>query len=279
MLNFNRNNKGLAGISYLGLAGISSSCLKAIMSILVFGDDIRNATIVTSNYTHCFLLEVETYDFVAVKSGFSSGYAGEGPSALELVLRLLYQRQVPIREVFVDAELINRLDMSSLTSVDVKYILDDKNFRRGSQWIDYMERNGAKHPLNFGIWRSFPDVIPYAQIDLRIYDIALQFSFEPDVALLNGYRRLEGFVKKRTGLTESGSKLFAQAFQGNSPKLTWTSVDQAEINGRGSLFSAAYMAFRNPRAHKEPGKDSSWDFSEFMILNTLFRLEAQATEK
>jgi Protein of unknown function (Hypoth_ymh) len=84
---------------------------------------------------------------------------------------------------------------------------------------------------------------------------------------------------KRSGLNEVGSKLFAQAFQGDTAKLTWASLNQAEINGRGSLFSAAYMAFSNPRAHNEISSSNQRNYSELMLFNTLFQLEAEATEK
>jgi hypothetical protein len=81
--NLMKKNDDLSGISYVGLGGISLTCAKAVMSILVSGDDIQKATILTSNNAHGFLLQIGEDDLVAVKSGFSSGYKGEGPSALE----------------------------------------------------------------------------------------------------------------------------------------------------------------------------------------------------
>jgi Protein of unknown function (Hypoth_ymh) len=274
-----KNNDDLSGISNVGLGGISLTCAKAVMSILVSGDDIQKATILTSNNAHCFLLQIGEDDLVAVKSGFSSGYKGEGPSALELVLRLFDQRRIPIREVLVDADMIRRLDASALKSSDIEFVANDKNARRRAKWLDYVEREGASYPNNLGIWRSFLDVISYSQIDHRIHDRALHFPFEPDIALLKGYRRLEGLIKKRTGLNEIGSKLFAQAFQGDTAKLTWASLNQAEINGRGSLFTAEHMALRNPRAHNEISCSKQRNYSERMLLNTLFQVEAEATGK
>jgi hypothetical protein len=270
--------KQLAGISYLGLAGVSRSCVKAIMYLLMSDDEIRAATVLTSNKSHCFLFECHEYDFVAIKSGFSSGYSGEGPTALELVLRLIEQRNIPIREVLVAPQLIARLDQSALKTEDLEFVSSKANFRRGEQWRNYVDRDNARHTDVKSLWRTFPQVISLAQIDHRIQDLVIQFITDSDTALMGAYRRLEDIVRERTDSDEIGSKLFSQAFLGASAKLTWEGLDSGERIGRGNLFCGAFMAFRNPRAHKEKGNAFNSAFSELMILNTLFRLEAEATK-
>jgi Protein of unknown function (Hypoth_ymh) len=268
--------KQFAGISYLGLAGVSRSCIKAIMHLLMTGQEIRSAILLTSGKSHCVLLDCEEYDLVAVKSGFSSGYSGEGPTALELVLRLLDQRKIAIREVLVDSQVIARLDQSALKNDDIEFITNEKNIRRGGSWMYYVERENARHAEAKSLWRSFPQAIAFSQIDYRIQDLVIDFLSAPDSALLSGYRRLESIVRMRIGSEEVGSKLFSQAFQGATSKLTWKELDSGERNGRGSLFSAAFMAFRNPRAHEEKSKGFDSPFAELMLLNTLFLLEADA---
>lgn len=107
-------------------------------------------------------------------------------------------------------------------------------------------------------------------------DLAISFWEAPDDKLLKGYRRLEDLVRERTQFHEHGVKLFSQVFLGNSPKLTWQTADNTERTGRGNLFTGAYMAHRNPRAHRELKSYQDAQLSEFLLLNHLFRLENES---
>src|SRR5271154_174862 len=124
IFHMNRNRKKLpAGIEYVGLSGITAECKDAIMRLLQYGDRITEARILSGakdgrTGTHCFLLTVNLGEHVAVKSGFSSGYCGEGPSGLSFVLQLLQIHGVEIKECEVGEDLIERLDNSSLTCGD-----------------------------------------------------------------------------------------------------------------------------------------------------------------
>jgi hypothetical protein len=73
-----------------------------------------------------------------------------------------------------------------------------------------------------------------------------------------------------------GAKLFSAAFLGDDPLLKWQVDDEAEQKGRANLFTGAFMAFRNPRAHRIQSDNSHEQLSEFLLLNQLFRLEADA---
>jgi hypothetical protein len=86
-------------------------------------------------------------------------------------------------------------------------------------------------------------------------------------------------VRKRTGLDEHGSKLFSQAFLGNASVLCWKGLDVNEQTGRGNMFTAAYMAYRNPRAHREVNDGTAGQLAEFLLLNHLYILEREATER
>ena len=120
--------------------------------------------------------------------------------------------------------------------------------------------------------------MPLALIDPRIRDLSVKFHAERDSCLLLGYRRLEDLVRGRTGLDEHGAKLFSQAFVGPNALLVWKGLDQSERNGRGGLFTSSFIAYRNPRAHLEPNDDHRTALAEFLLLNHLFRLEAEALE-
>lgn len=83
-------------------------------------------------------------------------------------------------------------------------------------------------------------------------------------------------MRKRTGIDEHGTKLFSQAFCGQAPKFYWKDIDSGEQAGRVNLFTATYMAYRNPRAHREFEKHSHGQLAEFLLLNHLYLLEKES---
>jgi Protein of unknown function (Hypoth_ymh) len=128
------------------------------------------------------------------------------------------------------------------------------------------------------IWQDFPEVIPCGIIDKRIQDLAVTFWDNPDDKILTGWRRLEDVLRRRTGVDESDTKLFAMVFGERAPKLRWDNLmKDGERVGRLNLFTGAYMAHRNPRAHSEIGKGGIPWASEFLLLNHLYILEGLAT--
>lgn len=265
----------LAGIQYAGLPGISETCVEAIQRMLQYNDNIVSAKVITSDHDHALLLVVGEDDKIAVKSGFTSGYAGEGPRALARALQLLLDHGVEIEEVNVKRAIIDRLNDSGLTEKDLETIETAEQVRP-IRIYDYI--HDATGPVNSvgSHWKRFPAVLPLAIIDKRIADLALRFPEEPNDTLLQGFRRLEDTVRQRTESQEHGAKLFSQAFQGDGARLTWQGVQPSEIVGRVNLFTGAYMAHRNPRAHREMLESMTTLLSEFLLLNHLFILEANA---
>ena len=79
-MNHNKKDK-LAGIEYSGLPGISRACKDAVMRLFQYGDRITHARVLTHDNDHCLLLTINSLDLIAVKSGFGSGYSGEGAHA------------------------------------------------------------------------------------------------------------------------------------------------------------------------------------------------------
>lgn len=275
------NQKLLAGIQYLGLAGISASCLDAIVRLIHFGDKIHKAKLLSCfgehSGTHCFLLTINYDELIAIKSGFSSGYRGEGPAALSMALQLLQKHGVEIDEYEVSPEVIARVEQSCLTNKDIASI-DASRHLPPRDLYDYIydqeERLKASDEM---LARRFPEAMPFGIIDSRLYDLALNFETQPDNSIMSGYRRLEDIVRERTGLTESNAKLFSKAFQGEEPFLFWKGIDDAgELSGRASLFTATYMAFRNRRAHREPDPYAGGSLQEFLLLNHLYWLEKES---
>jgi hypothetical protein len=265
----------LAGIEYVGVAGGSQDCQEAIEMLLQYGVRILRAQILTHDHHHCILLTDEVGDPIAVKSGFASGYEGQGPRTFSYVLQLLKSHGAEIEENAVDESIIERVDLSALTLWDVKQIKESRPVRP-ARWHSYINETDYQRKRDGTLWRDFPPVVPFAIIDERIVDLAISFWEAPDDRLLKGYRRLEDLVRERTKSSEHRAKLFSQAFIGSSPKLTWEAIDDTEKNGRGSLFTAAYMAHRNPRAHRELKTNQDAQLSEFLLLNHLFRLEKES---
>ena len=117
-------------------------------------------------------------------------------------------------------------------------------------------------------WRDFPPVIPYGIIDSRIADLALGFWQNPDDRILTAYKRLEDIIRTRTGLKGHGTKLFSKAFSGETAQLYWKDIDDGEKTGRANLFTGAFMAHRNPLAHRETKNYPDQQLTESLLLNT-----------
>lgn len=219
------------------------------------------------------LLTTDVGDQIAVKSGFSSGYGGVGPVCFSVTLQLLDSHGVEIDEWVTDEAFIERLDQSGLTVADVEAVTSGRVVRP-SRWPQYILDHHAEQGRNGALWSQFPPVMPFSIIDCRIVDLALTFWKDCDKSLSLGYRRLEGLVRERAGISESGTKLFSRAFIGKEAILTWPLSDEGEKMGRANLFTGTYMAYRNPRAHQEAPESEL--LAEFLLFNQLFLLEREA---
>lgn len=274
----NLSNAELAGIEYMGIAGASADCADAVVALLQSGRALQEAKILTEDATHCLFLVDHIGDLIAIKSGFSSGYMGEGPREFSRVLQLLSSHGIEITEYEVSKAIIDRIDASGLTDEDVQALRRWKPVRpsRWRSYVDEVDVNRAKAGL---LWSDFPLVVPFAIIDGRLLDLAISFWIDPDDRLLKAYRRLEDAVRERTGIDDHGSKLFSQAFVGVNARLGWGNIDEGERTGRGQLFTGVYMAYRNPRAHRELKTERAQQLTEFLILNHLYQLERIASPR
>jgi len=267
-----------AGIEYVGIAGVSKDCQDAVLRFIQFGTQITHVRILSAGSDHCLLLTLEIGDRVAVKSGFASGYGGEGPRTLSYILQVLDSHGAEIIEHEVSETLLERIDYSALTRSDLQRI-EGMSPVRPSRWHDYIFDYHIKSAHEGTLWsEEFPLVLPFAVIDARIMDLARGFWSGPDNCLLLGYRRLEDIVRERTSIEEHGTKLFLQAFNPTDGVLTWENVNDGERVGRMQLFTGTYGAHRNRRAHRELGGYSGELLTEFLLLNHLYRLESAAVE-
>lgn len=268
-----------AGIQYVGVAGASKECQDAILQFIQFGTRITHVRILSAGNKHCLLLTLGGVDQVAVKSGFATGYGGEGPRRFSYVLQILDSHGAEIIQHDVAPSLLDKINYSALTRSDLENI---ENMSRvcPSRWYDYVSDRDFERAREGTLWHEeFPAVMPFALIDARIMDLARDFWNNPDNSLLVGYRRLEDVVRERTTIEQHGTKLFSQAFHPDDGALTWEHVDNGERVGRMQLFTGTYGAHRNRRAHRELQTYSEELLAEFLLLNHLFRLERVAVER
>jgi hypothetical protein len=267
-----------AAIQYVGIAGISKDCQDAVLRFIQFGTRITHVHILSAKSKHCLLLTQEGGDQVAVKSGFATGYGGEGPRRFSYVLQILDSHGAEIIEHDVPRSLLEKIDDSALTRSDLKRVKKMRHVRP-SRWHNYVSERDFERAREGTLWHyEFPAVMPFALIDSRIMDLARDFWNSPDNSLLLGYRRLEDIVRERTASDQHGIKLFGQTFNPSDGVLTWKKIDDGERAARTQLFTGTYGAHRNRRAHKELRTHSEELLAEFLLLNHLYRLERDAVE-
>lgn len=214
-----------------------------------------------------------------VKSGFTSGYNGTGPSGFSGTLALLGSIGATVDEVEVGPMVLQRCDACTLTSKDIVRIREARcvlpsRIHDYIRWLDYdPERRSL-------LWsKVFRPQVPLTIIDSRLTDIAQSFWDNPDNNLNLGYRRLEDIFRKRLKSNEVGRALFASAFLSKPVRLTWKACKDSEHEGRAFLFIGMTQAHRNPRAHQEKRDNDEEMLSEFLLLNHLYRLEAMTIRK
>lgn len=267
-----------AGLEYHGIAGATHPCEDAIVRLLQARVVISRARILScaNKHTvdHALLLSTEVGDEILIKAGFGSGYGGTGAKGFSYVLALLEFHGVAIEECTISPAALERSHASALTVADLAEIMEAPGL--APRLSDYVTDRDFEAIAGGTLWRDARPIIPFGVIDPRLVPLAVTFWEATDDRLRRGYTRLEDIIRGRTGLTSSGSNLFSDAFHGPKASLTWPCPDKAEIIGRANLFTGAAMAHRNPRAHRDVSTKDRDALSELMMLNHLYRLEAEA---
>lgn len=280
-----------AAIQYVGAAGTTELSVQAVVQLVQYGRTITKARILTGERTpaapdgdgrprtlasHALLLTVGEHELVAVKSGFHSGYGGTGPSGFSYVLQLLEAHGAGITEHDVGQEMVYRLDQCLLTDRDLEAI-EGTPVIQPYRWHDYIFERDYEARKDGSLWHNLPLVVPYAIIDGRLMDLALNFWQDPNAHLRSAFARLEDTVRARTGFAELiGAELFKQAFLPPTMRLEWRGIGEKERAARALLFQSVYAVHRNPRAHRELEESSASQLSEFLLVNHLYCLEREA---
>ncbi|TEU27171.1 TIGR02391 family protein [Acinetobacter seifertii] len=265
-------------VEYWGNQGITQTCLMSLCNLIQTHSDLTYALLLTNEQTHAFIIKDENESFYVIRSGFTSGYMGEGPRGLATALTLLKRHEIETEEILVSSKILRKANNSTLNDSEIG-LLFKQEIIRPIRLHDYIYPFTTEVADTHKRKRYYPLELPYSILDDRIFDLALLFKQDPDSALLKAYKRLEDIIRDRTDLTEHSSKLFSQAFQGDNALLTWNAPDIGEIKGRTNLFTGTYMAFRNARAHRESTENYAQMFREFLLVNELYLLEGEAIER
>ncbi|GAA4857120.1 hypothetical protein GCM10023332_06030 [Luteimonas vadosa] len=237
--------------------------------------------LLTHDGRHGFYLDADSPEPIFIRCGFTSGYSGEGPAGLAIALHLLERFSVETDEVEVPERVLNRLDACDLRPNDLEAI-EKARVVRPLRLHDY-KRDGllGRTPPPEAMRNQFSGSIPWRVLDERLVDLALLIGQDPDRAIFNAFRRLEVTVKSRCGLPGEihGVQVFRRAFRGAGAILSWPGLAASEVEGRAQLFEAAFLAYRNPRAHREVEGGVELAYREFYIVNELFSLEREAEAK
>ncbi|GAC1371640.1 MAG: hypothetical protein NVS3B3_05200 [Aquirhabdus sp.] len=271
---FNANNQ--YQIQYLGSDGITQFCLTVITNLLQTHSDFDSALLLTCDTQHAFIVKDQFENHYVIKSGFGSGYHGEGSKGLAKAIYLFQKHQINIEEIIVSPKVIQRLNQARLSDQDIDNILS-KPFVRPIRLADYTYPFKSELSNLENIKQLYPQEIPYSILDERLFDLALLFKSDPDASLSKAYKRLEDIVRTRTRIQENGNRLYSQAFNNDDSPLSWSVPDKSEIKGRAKIFIGTYEAFRNARAHRENTQDTAQMLREFLLINELYILESEAT--
>lgn len=114
---------------YLGEAGVTETCLYSLFNLLQTHADLSYALLLTNNQFHAFIIKDKSNSYYIIRSGFTSGYPGEGPKGLVKALTILNKHQIETEEIVVTLKLMSKLNNSSLSDNDIDFIFKEKIIR------------------------------------------------------------------------------------------------------------------------------------------------------
>ena len=277
---FNLFNRPSEEIQYLGTP-YTQDCLEAIGIILQTQTHIEKALLLSCNQTHAYLIKSHRNTYI-IRSGFSSGYSGEGPKGLASSLQLLLKHNVEVEEINISVKLMKKVNHSSLSYADLETMFTTRVIRpiHIYKYIYAIYKTTEYQIKND---RYYPTELPYHLIDSRILDLALKFHDDPNYSILTAYTRLEDIIKaKINDHSLFSNNLLKTAFVTDKQRqsiYTWNKNNEKISNALGYLFTNIFTAYRNERAHSEVDKPYSQQIREFLLINELYLLESEAIKR
>lgn len=267
-----------AHLEYFGTTGVTQRCKEALQKILQYGDEVLRVVILSHENKHGFYL-VDSYEYpMIILPGFTTGYNGEGPRGFSYCLALLLDNNIMIDEVVLPKQIFKRLEDGALSFEDLEFFEKTRPLRP-NRYYEYILDNHLKNKQDGTLWSEFKPVIPLGLVEPRLIKLARDFSNDPRDIVFKASRLLEDTVRRRIDAKEDGARVFSAAFHGNSSYLYWPNIETSEQTGRANLFTGAYQAYRNPKAHNERKEDLNDLMRQFLLINQLFFLESEATTR
>lgn len=215
-------------LEYHGSAGATMHCAEAVERLLHSGPTLEMALVLTHRRpekgSHALLITNIYGDQIVVKAGFTSGYGGAGPKGFSATLALLEWHGVPLDEVIVEEQLLDRLDAAALTIGDLEAIATAPRVKPPALWDYILDSDYPSEREN--PWRRREPAVPLAVIDDRLAPAARDFWDDPDGKLMKAHRQLEVAVREKAQITiEEAAKgpaaTYRLAFNGDKPRLMW----------------------------------------------------------
>jgi hypothetical protein len=262
-------------IDYLNGRGTTQGAQEALMCTLQNYPEIKQAWLLTESVYHCIVLHLPNDQYTVVRGGFASGHGGEGAKGLSRTLLFLNSLDIVVSEVVLPFKMWRKVDDAKLSHSDITWLQQQRKDPSG--WQRYILA-GDLDRCKTELWGRAIPAVPMVTIDSRLHDVAMKFWDNPDAKLLDGFRMLETIVRNRIGSTKGGIPLFQDAFQAKDHPLDWPESNQTLYNNstRSVLFLAIYSEFRNARAHNIIKRSANELLSELLMLNQLFRFEAES---
>ncbi|MEM9383424.1 MAG: TIGR02391 family protein [Pseudomonadota bacterium] len=261
-------------IEYRGRSGATQTCLTALAELLQRHWEISHTALVTCGQNHGFVVIVQESWPIVIRSGFSSGYNGEGPRGLATALSLLGERNTEVEEYCVPKSFMQRLNNAQLLAKDIERLIAQKPVRP-TRIYDYIWSGTDGKRLGF--YDAYPLTLPCAVLDPRLDKVLPQYLVDPDATLLKAYVQLESRIRERSQAgKEPGVRLMRKAFNPDNALLKWHGRDREEAQSLMHIFSGVYGAFRNRRAHEPVTSTPDLALRELLLLNELYRLESEA---
>ena len=265
-----------ANIQYHGDPRTTQSCIDAVARLLQSNERVDSALLLTSDQHHAFLITISEYQKIIIQAAFASGYGGEGPKGLSRVLQLLRFHKIEIDEVLLPHKIFSKISTCNLTAADLSQI-ESFNRIRPMRIFDYIYDIGELTNRQF--LETYSSLIPWVCVDERLLDLAIRLDQGEENILILAFCRLEDILKKRCGMQGTSLvEVVNKAFKGASPYLEWKGIKSGERDARVTLFFSIFTAYRNKYAHQEIRYCRNTLIREFMMINELFLLEAEAVK-
>ena len=98
----------------IGVSGVTQPCLIALESVLSGPAPVQKVTVLTKNGNEHLIVLWQILDLpftgVVVKSGFQSGYGGEGGRGFSLALCMIHEQRIPTEHLEVTPIVFNYID-------------------------------------------------------------------------------------------------------------------------------------------------------------------------